>query len=51
MPDKPKEEFLQELKQQADHIRSRPTLRVGARGPEFAAKEVRTSPGGADVKA
>jgi hypothetical protein len=34
-----------------DHVREQPTLRVGARGPEFVAKEVHTQPGGADIKA
>ena len=34
-------QFLFAVRGTPDHIRSRPTLRVGARGPEFVARSVR----------
>jgi transposase InsO family protein len=34
-------QYLFAVRGRPEHIRSRPTLRVGARGPEFAAKAVR----------
>ena len=34
-------QYLFAVRGTPDHIRSRPTLRVGARGPEFVARSVR----------
>ena len=43
-------QYLFAVRGRPEHIRSRPTLRVGARRPEFVAKEVRKWLGQADVQ-
>jgi transposase InsO family protein len=43
-------QYLFAVRGKPEHIRSRPTLRVGARGPEFVAKTVRRWLERSDVK-